>query len=78
MEKNVKFVLNDVKARAFSGSKRSDIRVSILVPLASQSNVTLHNDVLQHPDLKGSLCLFTFEVMHDLMLLTECITSWHV
>ena len=39
MENNVKFVLNDVKARAFSGSKRRDIRASILVPLASQSNV---------------------------------------
>ena len=33
------FVLNDVKATAFSGSKRRDIRASILVPLASQSNV---------------------------------------
>ena len=30
---------NDVKATAFSGSKRCDIRVSILIPLASQSNV---------------------------------------
>ena len=39
MEKNVKFVLNDVKATAFSGSKRRDIRASILVSLASQSNV---------------------------------------
>ena len=35
----VKFVLNDVKATAFSGSKRRDIRKSSLVPLASQSNV---------------------------------------
>ena len=39
MEKNVKFVLNDVKATAFSGSKRRDTIASILVPLASQSNV---------------------------------------
>ena len=39
MEKNVKFVLNDVKATAFSGSKRRDMRALILVPLASQSNV---------------------------------------
>ena len=29
MEKNVKFVLNDVKAKAFSGSKRRDI---IIIP----------------------------------------------
>ena len=52
-QKNVKFVLNDVKVTAFSGSKRRDIRASILVPLASQSNVTrnAHNDVLLHPDL---------------------------
>ena len=42
MEKNVKFVLNDVKATTFSGSKRRDIRASILVRLASQSNVA-HN-----------------------------------
>ena len=55
-KKNVKFVLNDVKATAFSGSKRRDIRASILVPLASQSNVTrnAHNDVLLHPGLKTS------------------------
>ena len=39
MGKSVKFVLNDVKATSFSGSKRHDIRASILVPLASQSNV---------------------------------------
>ena len=39
MEKNVKFVLNDVKDTAFSGSKRRDINASILVPLASQRNV---------------------------------------
>ena len=39
MEKNVKFVLNDVKATALSGAKRRDIKASILVPLASQSNV---------------------------------------
>ena len=39
-EKNVKFVLNDVKATSFFGSKRRNIRASILVPLASQSNVT--------------------------------------
>ena len=39
VEKNVKFVLNDVKATAFSGFKRRNIRASILVPLASQSNV---------------------------------------
>ena len=42
MENNVKFVLNDVKATAFSDhadSKRRDIRASIPVPLASQSNV---------------------------------------
>ena len=37
MEKNVKVVLNDLKA--FSDSKMRDIRASILVPLASQSNV---------------------------------------
>ena len=50
--KNVKFVLNDVKVTAFSGTKRRDIRAPILVPLASQSNVTryAHNDVLLHPD----------------------------
>ena len=35
MEENVKFVLNDVEATAFSGSKRRDIRALILVPLAS-------------------------------------------
>ena len=40
MEKNVKFVLNDVIATAFPGSKRRDKRASILVSLASQSNVT--------------------------------------
>ena len=53
-EKNAKFVQNDVKSTAFSGSKRRDIRASILVPLASQSNVTrnAHYDVLLHPDLK--------------------------
>ena len=40
MEKNVKFVQNDVKATAFSSSKRRDIlRASIIVSLASQSNV---------------------------------------
>ena len=39
MEKNEKFVLNDVKARAFSCSKKRDIRASNLVPLGSQSNV---------------------------------------
>ena len=39
MEKNVKFVLNDVKDTAFFGFKRRNIRASILVPLASQSNV---------------------------------------
>ena len=39
-EENVKFVLNDVKATAFFGSKRRDIRASILVTLASQSKVT--------------------------------------
>ena len=39
MEKNVKFVLNDEKAAAYSGLKRRNIRVSILVPLASQSNI---------------------------------------
>ena len=39
MEKNVKFVLNDAKATAFSGSKRRGVRASILVPLALQSNV---------------------------------------
>ena len=39
MEKNVKFVLNDVKATTCSGSKRRDIRASILVPLAPLSNV---------------------------------------
>ena len=39
MEKNVKFVLNDEKGTAFSGLKRRNIRASILVPLASQSNV---------------------------------------
>ena len=39
MEKNVKFVLNDQKATAYSGLKRRNIRASILVPLASQSNV---------------------------------------
>ena len=38
-EKNVKFLLDEVKATAFSGSKRRDIKASILVPLASQSNV---------------------------------------
>ena len=43
MEKNVKFVLNDVKATAFSSSERHDIRASFLV--------MLHNNVLQHPDL---------------------------
>ena len=37
--KKVKFVPNDVKATAFSGSKRRDITASVLVPLASQSNV---------------------------------------
>ena len=42
MEKNVKFVLNNVKAAAFPGLKRRVIRASILVPLASQSNVA-HN-----------------------------------
>ena len=50
MEKNVKFILNDAKATVFSGSKRRDIRASILVPLASHK--TLQKDVLQHPDLK--------------------------
>ena len=39
MEKNVKFILNGVKATAFSGSKRGDIRALILVLLVSQSNV---------------------------------------
>ena len=39
MDKNAKFVLNDVKATAFSGSKRRDTRGTIFVPLASQSNV---------------------------------------
>ena len=39
MGENVKFVLIDVKATSFSGSKRRDERVSILVPLASQSNI---------------------------------------
>ena len=39
MGKNVKFILNDVKATTFSGSKWRDIRASILVLLASQSNV---------------------------------------
>ena len=39
VEKNVKFVLNDLKSAAFSASQRCDIKASILVPLASQSNV---------------------------------------
>ena len=39
MEKNVKFVLNDVEATAFSGSKRRNIRVLIPFQLVSQSNV---------------------------------------
>ena len=39
MEKNVKFVLNDINATAFSGFKRRNIRALILVTLASQSNV---------------------------------------
>ena len=39
MEKNVKFVINDVKATTFSGSKRRNIRALIFVPLVSQRNV---------------------------------------
>ena len=39
MEKNEKFVLNDVKATALTGSKRRDMRASILVLLASHGNV---------------------------------------
>ena len=31
MEKNVKFLLNDVKATSFSDSKRCDIRASVIV-----------------------------------------------
>ena len=37
--KNVKFILNYVNSTAFSGSKRRDVRASILVPLALQRNV---------------------------------------
>ena len=62
MEKNVKFVLNDVKATAFSGSKRRDMRVLILAPLASQSNVA-HNDVLQHPDLNCVTDMFQYSLV---------------
>ena len=46
MEKNVKLILNDVTAIAFSGSKRREIRASILVPLVSQSNVARFKTVI--------------------------------
>ena len=45
MEKNVKFVLNDVKATAFSGSKRRNTRASIRWRRKATLHVTLHNDV---------------------------------
>ena len=41
IEKNVKFVLNDVKATAFSGLKRRDIRASILIPLVYFESLVL-------------------------------------
>ena len=42
MEKNVKFILNDINTTAFSGSKRCAVRASILAPLVSQS-IVAHN-----------------------------------
>ena len=51
MEKNVKFVLNDLKATFSSHWHRK-----------ATSHVTLHNDILQHPDLKNISGKYFFTV----------------